>query len=345
MNGSRQSRALLIGAAALLLTNVPPAAAQQGGNQQDSTLNNLEHPPGYVTAPLRTLGAVVRQGSGPIDVLIIPGWGFGAEVFETFMRENASRYRMVAVTLPGFGGTAAPPMPPAGTSYAEATWIRAAEDAIARVIQREQLRKPILVGHFIVGTQLALRLALDHSTLIGGMVIVGGEPMRYRPSPRDTTGKTPMSREERVTGIDDYLAPRWFRTVTKQTFDANNFPAAHYSRNPARAAELWKISSDVPLPVMIRYLCEYWAMDLTDDFPRIAVPTLVLAPAFTPAMLADPKQPFLKSLYLDSWEGVRRMNPRIETRTVADSRIFITDDQAAAVRDAIDKVAALRQRR
>jgi hypothetical protein len=42
---------------------------------------------------------VVRRGSGPIDVLLIPGWVFGADVFDAFMRANETRYRMVAVTL------------------------------------------------------------------------------------------------------------------------------------------------------------------------------------------------------------------------------------------------------
>src|SRR5688500_15672526 len=104
--------------------------AQTGVIEQDSTLNNLVHAAGYRAAELGTIGAVVKRGSGPIDVLLIPGWGFGAEVFDSFMRENASRYRMVAVTLPGFGGTAAPPMPSVGASYAEATWTRAAESAV-----------------------------------------------------------------------------------------------------------------------------------------------------------------------------------------------------------------------
>ena len=65
-----------------------------------------------MTAPLGELGAVVRKGTGTRDVILIPGWGFGAEVFDSFMRANVSRYRMVAVTLPGFGATAGPPMPP-----------------------------------------------------------------------------------------------------------------------------------------------------------------------------------------------------------------------------------------
>jgi pimeloyl-ACP methyl ester carboxylesterase len=326
----------------LLTLGATTLRAQSGVFEQDSTLDNLRHAPGYAAAPLGTLGQVVRRGSGPTDVLIIPGWGFGAEEFERFMQDNAARYRMVAVTLPGFAGTAAPPMPPAGTSYGEATWTRAAGDAIVRLIEADRLRKPIIVGHFIVGTQIALRLALDHPDLVGGVVIVGGEPMRFVPSRRDSTGKTPMPRDERVSGVDNFMAPRWFKTVTKKTWIANNYAQPQYARDSTRAAELWRKSSDVPLPVMIRYLCEYYAMDLRDDFPRLAVETRVLVPEFSQEILADPKQSYVKQLFWDSWENVRGTNPRIQTRRVADSRIFVTDDRPDVVRDAIDQVARLR---
>jgi pimeloyl-ACP methyl ester carboxylesterase len=316
--------------------------AQSGAMQQDSTLNNLVHAPGYRTSSLGTVPEVVRRGNGPVDLLLIPGWGFGAEVFESFMRANEARYRMVAVTLPGFAGTAAPPMPPPGTSYADATWTRAAEDAIAQVIRSEGLRKPVVLGHFIVGTQLAFRLALDHPDLVSGLVIVGGEPMRYAPSRRDSTGKTPMSKEERITGVDRFLAERWFRTVTKATFDTNNYRAPQYARDPIRAIELWRKSSAVPLPVMIRYLCEYSAMDLTDEFARVPVPTRVLIPGFTPEILSDPKQKYAKQLFVDSWEKVRAKNPLIVLQVVPDSRVFVTDDRPDAVIDAITQIAVVR---
>ena len=70
-----------------------------------------------------------------------------------------------------------------------------------------------------------------------------------------------MPRDERISGVDLYLAQRWFKTVTKQTFDTNNYRAPQYARDSMRAVELWKKSSAVPLPVMIRYLCEYSAME------------------------------------------------------------------------------------
>jgi pimeloyl-ACP methyl ester carboxylesterase len=342
MFSASEEDAMLKATIAFSLLFAATLRAQSGAMQQDSTLNNLAHAPGYRTSSPGTIPEVVRGGNGPVDLLLIPGWGFGAEVFESFMRANEARYRMVAVTLPGFAGTAAPPMPPPGTSYADATWTRAAEEAIAGVIRSEGLRKPVVLGHFIVGTQLAFRLALDHPDLVGGLVIVGGEPMRFVPSRRDSTGKTPMSRDERTFGVDLYLAQRWFKTVTKATFDTNNYRAPQYSRDAARAIELWKKSSAVPLPVMIRYLCEYSAMDLTDEFARVPVPTRVLIPGFTPEILSDPKQKYAKQLFVDSWENVRAKNPLITLKVVPDSRVFVTDDRPDAVIAAIAEISAVR---
>jgi pimeloyl-ACP methyl ester carboxylesterase len=329
----------VIAAAALLITFRAGLDAQEAAPRQDPALNNLVHAAGYETVRLGVLDEVVRRGSGPVDIVIIPGWGFGADDFAQFMQDNASRYHMTAVTLPGFGRTRAPPMPAAGTSYAEATWTRAAEAAIARLIEGDRLHKPIIVGHFMVGTQIAVRLAIDHPDLVGGVVIVGGEPTRYQPSRWDSTGNTPMPLEERVHGVDSMLAPRWFKTVTRQTWNAGNFKPFVYSRDSTRAARLWMESSNVPMPVMIRYLCEYLAMDLSDDFPRLEVPVRVLAPGFTPTFLADRRNAGTKRLYVGEWERIGRGNPRITVRVVPDSRVFVTDDQPAAVRAAIDEIA------
>src|SRR5262245_43210623 len=109
-------RAILLAVSFSLLRDGESASARPPA-LQDSTLHHLVHAPGYVTAPLGTLGAVVERGHGPIDMILVCGFGLGASVFEGFMHRNAARYHMYAVTLPGFEGTPAPPMPPPGTSY------------------------------------------------------------------------------------------------------------------------------------------------------------------------------------------------------------------------------------
>lgn len=87
----------------------------------DSTINNLVHNQGYKVGLWGELGAVKKFGTGIQSLILIPGLGFDNSVFDDFMEANKSRYRMYAVTLAGYGGTPAPPMPSEKTSYAEQT--------------------------------------------------------------------------------------------------------------------------------------------------------------------------------------------------------------------------------
>ncbi len=117
----------------LLACTLSTAQAQQTIQPQmvqDPTLNNLVHPEGYQTAEPGTLGRVTRVGDGPRDMVLVAGAGFGGEIFDGFMKSWSDRFTMYAVTLPGMGGTPAPPMPDTGTSYGEQSWNTAARDAV-----------------------------------------------------------------------------------------------------------------------------------------------------------------------------------------------------------------------
>ena len=193
-----------------------PGARSQATSVQDSTLNNLVHAPGYVTAPLGTLGAVVERGRGPIDMILVSGSGLGASVFDGFMNRNRGRYHMLAVTLPGFAGTPAPPMPPAGTSYGDQTWTRGAAEAIVHLIHDRRLHRPVLVGHFINGSPVAMRVAVEHPELVRSLVLLAGSP-RYEPVTASRVWPKNLTLEQKVRAVDQYTAPRWFKTVTRET--------------------------------------------------------------------------------------------------------------------------------
>src|SRR5262245_21984732 len=118
---------------ALLLLGawVPGATwAQERSRAQDPTLNNLVHVEGYRTGPPGSLGGVRTVGTGPRHMILIPGLGFSGDVFDEFMARRTTEYTMHAVTLAGFGGTPALPMPEPRGSYADAPWTHAAEGAI-----------------------------------------------------------------------------------------------------------------------------------------------------------------------------------------------------------------------
>lgn len=311
------------------------ALAQPTGTAEDTTLDNLVHDAGYRTAPLGSLGAVVERGNGP-DMVLISGFGVGSSAFDGFLQRNRKRYHMLAITLAGFEGTAAPPMPPAGTSYGDQTWTRAAADGVVRLIKERRLDRPVLVGHFLNGTQVAARVAIDHPELVRALVLLAGSP-RFEPVEPTPYWPKDLTLEKKVAMVDGYLAPRWFKTVTRQTWVTNNFVATDYSTDESRGKRFADRANDPPLPVLVRYLCEFHASDVRAELPLVTLPLLVIQPSFTPALRADPKRSYLASFFTQPWQGILENRPRTETVYLEDAGILVMDDRPVEVDRTISK--------
>jgi pimeloyl-ACP methyl ester carboxylesterase len=318
-----------LGVAAILLLTASPALAQPAA-MQDSTLDNLVHASDYVTSAPGTLGAIVERGKGPVDMVLVSGFGVGASAFEGFMRRNADRYHMLAVTLPGFENTPAPPMPAAGTSFGEQTWTRSAIEAITRLIHERKLRRPVLVGHFINGTQVAMRVALEHPESVRAVVLLAGTP-RFEPSKPSRFWPQKLTLEQKVKATDQYSAPRWFKTVTRDTWVKGNFVAGDYSVDSTLGRRFADRANEPPLPVLVRYLCEFHASDLWPDLERLKTPLLVIRPGFTEALRADTTRSYLQGYFEEPWRERLEERPRLETLLVNDAGILVMEDQAAIV--------------
>jgi pimeloyl-ACP methyl ester carboxylesterase len=300
---------------------------------QDSTLNNLVDPPGYVPSTLGTLGGVIRMGTGSQPVILIPGLGFGGGVFRELMDAlGPERYRMYAVTLPGFGGTAAPPCPSETTSLGEQTWTNGAFAAIERLVKEENIQHPIVVGHWLTGTQLAVRYALAHPSDVKAVVLLAGAPRQFITD--SAYAKYYSTPERRVAAVDNYLAPRWFKTVTRETWDDNNFLPQDYAVDPVRGLRLWREAASPDLHVWIRYLCEFNAQDLTTEMHKVSVPTLLLKPGLEG--LGQGSLNYMKDTYCHtSWGRSLEANPMITATTIARSRACLWFDQPKVVTESI----------
>ena len=318
-------------------TTRPQAPVQLRRFDQDPKLNNLVHREGYATSALGELGRVTKVGNGSQEMILIAGAGFGGDIYDNFMDSHKDEFTMYVVTLPGFGGTAAPPMPPAGTSYGEQTWTRAAQEGVERLIADKKMKRPIVVGHWLNATQVALRLALDNPDKIRAVIIISGVPKN---ATLDAQRGTYVSPEQRAEYMDTTMAPRWFKTVTRDTWDDNNYYPHDYAIHPVRALQLWREAARPPLPVMIRYLCEYWAQDVTVELDRLTVPTLVLKPGFDKDFYFVPGQDYMQATCHDSWQGVEDRSTVIRMRTIEDSRVFIMDDQPEKLDAAIEEFLA-----
>lgn len=125
-----------------------------------------------------------------------------------------------AVVLAVAGGTPAPPAPPDSVSLGEQRWTDGAYRALVDLMDRESMEDVVVVGHWITGTGLALRLAIEHPERIRAVVLLAGAPRSTTSNPE---GPVEVPHEDRVKLVDEQLAPEWFRTVTRETWDDNNF--------------------------------------------------------------------------------------------------------------------------
>jgi len=306
--------------------------------EQDPALDNLVHAAGYRTGPLDRVGRVDEAGTGDRPMILIAGAGFDGDVFEGFIARRSSDYRFYSVTLPGFGGTAAPPMPSPGVSYGEQSWTRSAERGIERLIAERDLDDVVVVAHWVGATGIGMRLALDRPDRVRALVVISGVPRWMSPNP--SASPVPESLAERIRLVDHGYAPQWFKTVTRDTWDDNNYLPGDYARHPLRALQLWRQAASAPLPVLVRYTLESWAQDATVGLDRLEVPTLVVIPGFGEDHWQPAGRPYMKAFCQDGWGAAEGASPHLRVVTIPDTRVFIMDDQPEALDRAVDAFLA-----
>ena len=308
---------------------------KQGLRKIDLTRNNLELPSNYKTLADDQPPTITKKGKGQRPLILIPGAYSGATSFDGFIARNEQNFSFYTVIPPGLNGTAARPMPPAGTSLSELTWSRRLERDILDLIKRENLVKPVIVAEQAPASIAATELAEKHPEQIGGVVLAASYPFNFVPSPKDPTRKTPATALERARVVDAAVADKWFKYVTPETWLSNDTPAQALSNVLARGQKARDEIEAAPLEIKIRYLCEFWASDLPRSFDKLKVPLLALVPQFDEKFFSEPGNNAFKAAYLDRWETVK--SPMVEIAKIANARLLVLDDQPEKVDDAITK--------
>jgi pimeloyl-ACP methyl ester carboxylesterase len=299
----------------------------QSGVGQDSTLNNLVHPDGYKTSEYGAIPHYAKAGKGKRTMIMIPGLGFDESVFSDFVKSNKRNYTMYVITIPGFGKAPAAPMPKPGTSYGDQPWNKGILEGINKLIETEKLDQPIIVGHFTQGTQLALRMAIDFPDKVGGVLILGGVA-KFVAIQNGKPMQVPL--KGAIYYTDKISAPKFYKTVTESYWDQNNYMRELYSLQPELSDKLWQQVAAVPLPVMIQYLLEFHASDITLEAEKIKCPVLVLRPGFKTVFFENPENGtmnYIKPQFIDSWNDMQKRNSLIEIQDVPNSATFLWKDQ------------------
>jgi hypothetical protein len=161
-------------------------------------------------------------------------------------------------------------------------------------------------------------------------------PVQFFPSPKDPSRKTPATPDERVETVNEGWAEKWFKYVTPETWETNNYPLEMFANDPGRAEQVRQQVEAAALPVKIRYLCEFMASDHTAELSNLKVPLLALRPGFNERVLADPANGWYKTSFLDAWD-VFSGSPLMQLQMIPNARALIMEDQPKLADDAISR--------
>lgn len=268
-------------------------------------------------APEAPLAHVEKRGSGPVQLLLIPGHSCDWTVYETFMERNKDAYTMYAVTLPGFGGTASPPAPTDPADIASTPWLNNAEKQIVELISRESLEKPVILGHSL-GGHLVCRIAARHPDLITSAIAVDGMPA----FPMGSSDQ-PMSREQRSK-----MATLMFKNLEATKDEAWNAQQRGWIMqlvtDPKRGEQLADLASKTTKSAGARYMAELIASDVTDEVKASRIPVALFAalpPDGTPGMTPDSVRRV--------WAPFTQDAPHVSVVFFDSTRHFIMDDAPA----------------
>jgi predicted TIM-barrel fold metal-dependent hydrolase len=308
---------------------------ERGLREIDVTRNNLVLPAGDTPLANDEPPSVERRGrTSGRALILVPGVFSGADAFDPFIERHTSDYRFFIVTPPGLNGTRPRLAPPAGTSFGERTWTRHLERDLLDLIRRERLERPVLVSHGFPGSLAVTAIAANHPEAIGGAIEIAEMPPQPLPSPRDTSGKTLITPEDRVRLQDEFWGPKWFKYVTPETWENNNYRASMFQVDAERGEQVRRRIEQHSLPVKIRYLTESNGTDDSADIARIAVPVLAVRPGFNDTILADPLNRWFRTSFIDAWNAFST-NPAIHVTTIPGSGVRVFHDQLKAADDAI----------
>ena len=204
---------------------------------------------------------VEKSGKKGPAVILIPGLSSGSWAWRDTAPRLAKNHLVYLVTLPGFDGRA----PQAGAT------LQSLQADLLSLIEKQRLRKPVLVGHSLGGT-LSLAFATMHSERISGVVAVDGLPVF--PGTEGAADRKPMAEGLRAQ----------FAGQTREQFVAGQ---QMYMRNigvldPKLADELALLASRSDIGATADFAGQIMALDLRPQLGGIKVPVVSVSPFNAP---------------------------------------------------------------
>jgi len=252
----------------------PTAPVAEPGQPASAPLVVSRKPgePPLVEVPFTPLEKVEIRGTGTSPIILIAPYGMDWRLWETFMERNASRYKMYAITLPGFAGTTAPSAMPLGGFYADGAWTLNAERGIVKLIEDEKLDAPFVIGEGY-GGHLAIRMVMMQPDKVSGAMSLNGPATVELPGQSNPR----MPREQR----EDFVARtmRAAERVSDEDFFARQKVGIQGAiRDSARGEFIASMVDGGNKATFLQYLCEFYSADLWPRIGNLKKPIAVLVP-------------------------------------------------------------------
>ncbi len=276
--------------------------------------------------PLTPIPHAETRGQGATTLVLVPGWTCDWTVWDGFMTRNADRYSMHALTLPGFGGTAAPPLNPEDKG---APWIDNAAQAISTYLADHNLTDVVLVGHSL-GAHLAYRVAIEHPDRVAKVVAIDGFPAFPIGGPQSQ-----FTAEQRASLVDSMLAPRMRELTDEQWAGQQKTMLNSMVTDPSRAEQLSAVCAKTDKQTAVEYYLQLLKADVTPRMAELKQPTLAIA-AIDPSMNVTGQADNIRTIWRNQIEPAPNANVVFFEAT----RHFVMDDQPAALDEALSNFLA-----
>lgn len=224
----------------------------------------------------------VRAGEGPVTILLLHGFGESLTTWRALFDPLATHYRVLAIDLPGFGGSEKPDAP-----YT----VEAMTGRLASLVERETEGPVIVVGHSMGGL-LAASLALARPDLVRALVLIA--PAGYRVGMWGLADSFPGAKARRIAR---YLGLRSFITPIHDP---------GWLEEPDSVA-LYDLTTDPAYRlVAARVLEEFDFEALGDRFARVEQPTLLIWGTVDPVIPLEVSDSLAKLLPCNRLVVIRR---------------------------------------
>ena len=227
--------------------------------------------------------SVQVSGEGQ-DMVLIPGLASSGAVWDDTVAHYSKHYRCHVLTLAGFAGTPAIP----------GDLVKQAEEGLSHYIEEQHLGHPVIVGHSMGGF-LALRLAEDHPSQVGRLVIVDSLP---------ALGATtvPNATPEQMRTVAAQARDNLEKNDASQTDEAIRASIATMVTAPQNIEKVvgWTKTSDRHTVGEAMY--DILATDLRPQLPQVKAPTLVLGSWYGYKDFAT--KPVIESTFQQQYAGL-----------------------------------------